>query len=74
MRTTRSILTDTSKKMMIDTFGKDKYNDSNNGLGGLLMRDYSMYEKTPVMFSGAEKKFEIIIDGHRYILKVYNPL
>ena len=33
------------------------------------MRDYSTYEKTPVMFSGAEKKFEIIIDGHRYIVK-----
>ena len=33
------------------------------------MRDYSRYEKTPVMFSGAEKKFEIIIDGHRYIVK-----
>ena len=33
------------------------------------MRDYSMYEKTPVMFSGAEKKFEIIIKGHRYIVK-----
>ena len=33
------------------------------------MRDYSKYEKTPVMFSGAEKKFEIIVDGHRYIVK-----
>lgn len=33
------------------------------------MKDYSMYEKTPVMLSGAEKKFEIIIDGHRYIVK-----
>lgn len=33
------------------------------------MRDYSMYEKTPVMLSGAEKKIEIIIDGHRYIVK-----
>ena len=33
------------------------------------MRDYSKYEKTPVMFSGAEKKFEIIIDEHRYIVK-----
>lgn len=33
------------------------------------MRDYSKYEKTPVMFSGAEKKFEIVIDGHRYIVK-----
>lgn len=33
------------------------------------MRDYSMYEKTPVMFSGAERKFEIIIEGFRYIVK-----
>lgn len=33
------------------------------------MRDYSKYEKTPVMFSGAEKKYEIIMDGHRYIVK-----
>jgi len=33
------------------------------------MRDYSMYEKTPVILSGAEQKFEIIIDGHRYIVK-----
>ena len=33
------------------------------------MRDFSKYEKTPVMFPGAEKKFEIIIDGHRYIVK-----
>ena len=33
------------------------------------MRDYSKYEKTPVMFSGADRKFEIIIDGHRYIVK-----
>ena len=33
------------------------------------MRDYSKYEKTPVMFSGAEKKFEIMIDGHKYIVK-----
>ena len=33
------------------------------------MRDYSKYEKTPVLFSGAEKKFEIIIDGYRYIVK-----
>lgn len=34
-----------------------------------MMRDYSMYEKTPVMFSGAERKFEILIKGHRYIVK-----
>ena len=34
------------------------------------MRDYSKYEKTPVLFSGAEKKFEIIIDGFRYIVKL----
>lgn len=33
------------------------------------MRDYSKYEKTPVMFSGAERKHEIIIGGHRYIVK-----
>lgn len=33
------------------------------------MRDYSIYEKTPVMFSGAERKFEILIEGHRYIVK-----
>ena len=33
------------------------------------MRDYTIYEKTPVMFSGAERKFEIIIDGNRYIVK-----
>ena len=33
------------------------------------MRDYTMYEKTSVMFSGAEKKFEILIEGHRYIVK-----
>ena len=33
------------------------------------MRDYSRYEKTPVMFSGAEKKFEIKINGYRYIVK-----
>lgn len=33
------------------------------------MRDYSKYQKTPVMFTGAERKFEIIIDGHRYIVK-----
>lgn len=33
------------------------------------MRDYSQYEKTPVMLSGAEKKHEIIIDGYRYIVK-----
>lgn len=33
------------------------------------MRDYSMYERTPVMYSGAEKKFEILISGKRYIVK-----
>lgn len=33
------------------------------------MRDYSIYERTPVLFSGAERKFEIIIDGYRYIVK-----
>ena len=34
------------------------------------MRDYTKYEKTPVMFSGAERKFEIIIEGYRYIVKL----
>ena len=33
------------------------------------MRDYSMYERPPVMYSGAEKKFEILISGKRYIVK-----
>lgn len=33
------------------------------------MRDYSMYERTPVIYSGAEKKFEILISGKRYIVK-----
>lgn len=33
------------------------------------MRDYSKYEKTPVLFSGAERKFEILINGYRYIVK-----
>lgn len=33
------------------------------------MRDYSMYERTPVMYSGAEKKYEILISGKRYIVK-----
>lgn len=28
-----------------------------------------MYERTPVMYSGAEKKFEILISGKRYIVK-----
>lgn len=34
-----------------------------------MMQDYTMYEKTPVMFSGAERKFEILIEGYRYIVK-----
>lgn len=33
------------------------------------MRDYSNYQKTEIMFSGAERKFEILIDGYRYIVK-----
>ena len=33
------------------------------------MRDYSIYPKTSAILSGAEKKIEIIIDGHRYIIK-----
>lgn len=33
------------------------------------MRDYTMYQKTPMIFSGAEKKFELIIDECRYIVK-----
>lgn len=33
------------------------------------MRDYTMYQKTPVMFSGAERKYEILIEGYRYIVK-----
>lgn len=33
------------------------------------MQDYSKYHRNPVMFSGAEKKIEIVIGGHRYIVK-----
>lgn len=33
------------------------------------MKDYSAYKKTPVIFSGAEKKFEIVINEYRYIVK-----
>ena len=33
------------------------------------MRDYSTYERTPVLYSGAEKKHEILISGKRYIVK-----
>ena len=33
------------------------------------MQDFTMYPKTLALFSGAEKKFEIIIDGQRYIVK-----
>lgn len=33
------------------------------------MRDYSGYQRNPVMFSGAERKFEIVIQGHKYIVK-----
>lgn len=33
------------------------------------MKDFSMYEKTSAMFSGAERKIEIIMAGYRYIVK-----
>lgn len=33
------------------------------------MQDYSRYQRNEVMFSGAERKFEIIIKGYRYIVK-----
>ena len=33
------------------------------------MRDYTAFPRNPVMFSGAEKKIEIMISGHRYIVK-----
>ena len=33
------------------------------------MKDYSKYPRNPVMFSGAERKIEIMIEGHRYIVK-----
>lgn len=33
------------------------------------MRDYSNYQKTEILFSGAERKFEILIDSYRYIVK-----
>lgn len=34
------------------------------------MRDYSNYKASnDVFFSGAEKKYEIIIEGYRYIMK-----
>ena len=33
------------------------------------MRDYSKYPVTPVMFSGAERKIEILIQGEKYIVK-----
>jgi len=45
------------------------YNNGEDQNRRSIMRDYSKYEKTPVLFSGAEKKFEIIIDGFRYIVK-----
>ena len=36
----------------------------------MSMRDYSIYETSKdVFFSGAEKKYELIIEGHRYIMK-----
>lgn len=33
------------------------------------MIDYSNYKRNEVIFSGAERKYEIIIDGFRYIVK-----
>lgn len=33
------------------------------------MRDYSKYQKTEMMFSGAERKFEILVAGYQYIVK-----
>ncbi|MBR5289466.1 MAG: HipA domain-containing protein [Erysipelotrichaceae bacterium] len=33
------------------------------------MKDYSMFEKTDSVFSGSEKKHEILISGQRYIVK-----
>lgn len=33
------------------------------------MQDFSKYPRNPVMFSGAEKKIEIMIGEHRYIVK-----
>lgn len=33
------------------------------------MQDYTAFPRNPVMFSGAEKKIEIVIGGHRYIVK-----
>ena len=53
----------------IDTNDESEYNSIEEQERENTMRDYSMYEKTPVMFSGAERKFEIIIEGHRYIVK-----
>lgn len=37
------------------------------------MRDYSIYPKTSAILSGAEKKIEIMINGHRYIVKPQLP-
>lgn len=34
-----------------------------------MIKDFSQYEKTSTMFSGAERKFEIVIDDSRYIVK-----
>ena len=34
-----------------------------------MIKDFSQYEKTSTMFSGAERKFEILIDNSRYIVK-----
>lgn len=33
------------------------------------MRDYSDFQRTEMIFSGAERKFEIVISGQKYIVK-----
>ena len=38
-------------------------------IGGLSWRDYSKYERDRCYSLGQKKKFEIIIDGFRYIVK-----
>lgn len=34
------------------------------------MKDYSVYPETGTIYSGTERKYEILIDGYRYIVKV----
>ena len=46
----------------IDTSTRCGYNNGEDQNRRSIMRDYSKYENTPVLFSGAERKFEIIID------------